>query len=149
MPIFFGAFFFYVITFLLLSFFIRELLFFFDFFLPQIRCSLRSRLYNFFSFFATLWPERKERQGDMRRRKNKEPPRRISEVLKVAATSSPTTQCSTIGDAVSLPCAFSAPLLSALSLPRPLPRAAGARLSLRLAQSPAATLRASVQDVGC
>ena len=29
----------------------------------------------------------------------KEPPRRISEVLKVAATYSPTTQCSTIGDA--------------------------------------------------
>ena len=38
----------------------------------------------------------------------KEPPRRISEVLKVAATYSPTTQCSTIGDAVSLPCALSA-----------------------------------------
>ena len=34
---------------------------------------------------------------------------------KVAATYSPTTQCSTIGDAVSLPCAFSVPLLSALS----------------------------------
>ena len=31
--------------------------------------------------------------------KNKEPLRRISEVLKVAATYSPTTQCSTIGDA--------------------------------------------------
>ena len=30
---------------------------------------------------------------------NKEAPRRISEVLKVAATYSPTTQCSTIGDA--------------------------------------------------
>ena len=29
----------------------------------------------------------------------KEPPRRILEVLKVAATYSPTTQCSTIGDA--------------------------------------------------
>ena len=29
----------------------------------------------------------------------KEPPRRISEVLKVAATYSPTMQCSTIGDA--------------------------------------------------
>ena len=29
----------------------------------------------------------------------KEPPRRISEVLKMAATYSPTTQCSTIGDA--------------------------------------------------
>ena len=48
----------------------------------------------------------------------KEPPRRISEVLKVAATYSPTTQCSTIGDAVSLPCALSAalaPLRSAVS----------------------------------
>ena len=35
----------------------------------------------------------------MYRRKRKEPLRRISEVLKVAATYSPTTQCSTIGDA--------------------------------------------------
>ena len=34
MPIFLGAFFFDVITFLLLSFFIRELLFFFDLFFP-------------------------------------------------------------------------------------------------------------------
>ncbi len=38
----------------------------------------------------------------------KEPSRRISEVLKVAATYSPTTQCSTIGDAVSLPSALRA-----------------------------------------
>ena len=55
------------------------------------------------------------------------------EALKVAATYSPTMQRSTIGDAVSLPCAFSAPLLSALSPalaplrpPPPVPRASDA-----------------------
>ena len=71
----------------------------------------------------------------------KEPPRRISEVLKVAATYSPTTQCSTIGDAVSLPCALSAaraPLRSAVSRlcplrcsPLSLPRATGAHTAAR------------------
>ena len=55
----------------------------------------------------------------------KEPLRRISEVLKVAATYSPTTQCSTIGDAVSRCCPrpsasplCRAPLRSALSRAR-------------------------------
>ena len=59
----------------------------------------------------------------------KAPPRRISEVLKVAATYSPTTQCSTIGDAVSLPCALSAARAPLRSLPRP--RAAGAHTAAR------------------
>ena len=49
----------------------------------------------------------------------KEPPRRISEVLKVAATSSPTTQCSTIGDAVSLCCPRPSPLRCLPPLPAP------------------------------
>ena len=50
----------------------------------------------------------------------KEPPRRISEVLKVAATYSPTTQCSTIGDAVSLCCPRPSPLRCLPPLPAPL-----------------------------
>ena len=61
--------------------------------------------------------------------KNKEPRGRILGSPKVAATSSPTTQCSTIGDAVSLcpvlsllPSPLSAPLLSALSRARARPR---------------------------
>ena len=62
----------------------------------------------------------------------KEPPRRISEVLKVAATYSPTTQCSTIGDAVSLPYAL-APLCSAALRSLPRPRAAGAHTAAHLA----------------
>ena len=55
----------------------------------------------------------------------------------MAATYSPTTQCSTIGDAVSLPCALSllpsplsAPLLSALS-PAPAPSPARRRRAHR------------------
>ena len=54
--------------------------------------------------------------------KNKEPRGRILGAPKVAATYSPTTQCSTIGDAVSLPSPLSAPLLSALSRARARPR---------------------------
>ena len=69
-------------------------------------------------------------------------------LLKVAATYSPTTQCSTIGDAVSLslPCAL-APLRSAvsrlcpLSLPRP--RAAGAHSPHPTPSATADTARAS------
>ena len=49
--------------------------------------------------------------------------------LKVAATYSPTTQCSTIGDAVSLCCPRPAPL--SFPRPRPLPRAAGAHTAAR------------------
>ena len=98
--------------------------FFNDFFFPPlIRCSLRSRL----CLCSTKFLYRMGSAYRLHRRTcytKKEPPRRISEVLKVAATSSPTTQCSTIGDAVSLPCALAplrclpplpAPLLSALS----------------------------------
>ena len=73
----------------------------------------------------------------MYRRKRKEALRQISRLLKVAATYSPTTQCSTIGDAVSLPCALSllpsplsAPLLSALS-PAPAPSPARRRRAHR------------------
>ena len=77
----------------------------------------------------------------------KEPPRRISEVLKVAATYSPTTQCSTIGDAVSLPCALSAaraPLRSvALRLSLARPRAAGAHSPHPTPSATADTARAS------
>ena len=66
----------------------------------------------------------------------KEPPRRISEVLKVAAASSPTTQCSTIGDAVSLPLSLSAALA-------PLRSAALRSLrSLSRAHTPHGSLRA-------
>ena len=53
--------------------------------------------------------------------KNKRARGFLLELSKVAATYSPTTQCSTIGDAVSLPCALSAaraPLRSALSRAR-------------------------------
>ena len=57
--------------------------------------------------------------------------------LKVAATYSPTMQCSTIGDAVSLPCALSA----ARSLPRP--RAAGAHSPHPTPSATADTARAS------
>ena len=48
----------------------------------------------------------------------KEALRRISRLLKVAATYSPTTQCSTIGDAVSLPLSLSAALAPLRSLSR-------------------------------
>ena len=64
--------------------------------------------------------------------------------LKVAATYSPTTQCSTIGDAVSLPCALSAaraPLRSAAL--RSLPRAAGAHSPHPTPSATADTARAS------
>ena len=58
-----------------------------------------------FSFPQKISRSEKKRMGSayrLHRRTcytKKEPPRRISEVLKVAATYSPTTQCSTIGDA--------------------------------------------------
>ncbi len=56
MPIFFGAFFFYVITFLLLSFFIRELLFFFRFFLSPFNkvfsATTLCRLFRFAHVFV-------------------------------------------------------------------------------------------------
>jgi len=80
------------------------------FFPPLIRCSLRSRL--------CLCSAKFHRMGSayrLHRRTcytKKEPPRRISEVLKVAATYFPTTQCSTIGDAVSLCCPRPSPLRS-------------------------------------
>ena len=54
----------------------------------------------------------------------KAPLRNSQRRFKVAATYSPTTQCSTIGDAVSLP-------LSLSLLPSPLPRAAGAHTAAR------------------
>ena len=73
MPIFFGAFFFYVITFLLLSFFIRELLFFFDFFFPPIRCSLRSRLYDFFHFSLRFGQKERKGKGTCGGEKTKKP----------------------------------------------------------------------------
>ena len=87
------------------------------FFPPLIRCSLRSRL----CLCSAKFLYRMGSAYRLHRRTcytKKEPPRRISEVLKVAATSSPTTQCSTIGDAelndpVLSP--LSAPLLSAVS----------------------------------
>lgn len=65
---------------------------------PCIRCSLRSRLCLCSAKFLY-------RMGSAYRLHlrtcytKKEPPRRISEVLKVAATYSPAKQCSTIGDA--------------------------------------------------
>ena len=76
----------------------------------------------------------------------KEPPRRISEVLKVAATYSPTTQCSTIGDAVSLPCALSAaraPLRSAALRSLSRARAPQARTAHTPHRPPPQTPRAS------
>ena len=67
----------------------------------------------------------------------KEPPRRISEVLKVAATSSPTIFRSAVPSAMLSLCPvlslLPAPLSAPLSLPRPrpLPRAAGAHTAAR------------------
>ena len=92
------------------------------FFSPLIRCSLPLRSIDIAALRSRLClcsAKFLYRMGSayrLHRRTcytKKEPPRRISEVLKVAATYSPTTQCSTIGDAVSLYCS---PLsLSALS----------------------------------
>ena len=98
------------------------------FFPPLIRCSLRSRL----CLCSAKFLYRMGLAYRLHRRTcytKKEPPRQISEVLKVVATYSPTTQCSTIGDAVSLPCALSAALAPLRSLP--LPRAAGAHTAAR------------------
>ena len=88
------------------------------FFPPLIRCPLRSRL----CLCSAKFLYRMGSAYRLHRRTcytKKEPPRRISEVLKVAAT---IPQCSTIGDAVSLPCALSlcCPRLSALSRCSPL-----------------------------
>ena len=59
-------------------------------------------------------------------------PKLMLGALKVAATYSPTTQCSTIGDAVSLPYAL-VPLCSAALRSLPRPRAAGAHTAAHLA----------------
>ena len=71
----------------------------------------------------------------------KEPSRRILKALKVAATYSPTTQCSTIGDAV---CGCG----SAASLPRPCSlRAAMPRPSARHAPVSAHTARPTPSEL--
>ncbi|MBR4563708.1 MAG: hypothetical protein IKO26_04575 [Paludibacteraceae bacterium] len=63
--------------------------------------------------------------------KERSPKDESKRLLKVAATYSPTTQCSTIGDAVSRCCPCpSSPLRASLRLSRP-PRAAGAHTAAR------------------
>jgi len=89
------------------------------FFPPLIRCSLRSRL----CLCSAKFLYRMGSAYRLHRRTcytKKEPPRRISEVLKVAATSSPTIYRSAVPSAM---------LPSPLSLPRP--RAAGAHTAAR------------------
>lgn len=103
------------------------------FFPPLIRCSLRSRL----CLCSAKFLYRMGSAYRLHRRTcytKKEPPRRISEVLKVAATYSPTIFRSAVPSAMLslypvlslLPSPLSAPLLSALSRARapPTPRMA-------------------------
>ena len=88
------------------------------------RCSLRSRL----CLCSAKFLYRMGSAYRLHRRTcytKKEPPRRISEVLKVAATYSPTIFRSAV------PSAMLCVGGSAASLPRPLPRAAGAHTAAR------------------
>ena len=111
-----------------LVFFDEPSIFSFYFFFPPIRCfaSLHGFVFAPQIFFFCLRCSLHSRSFFMkdidRLNKNKEPRGRILGSPKVAATYSPTTQCSTIGDAVSLPSPLSAPLLSALSRARARPR---------------------------
>ncbi len=108
------------------------------FFPPLIRCSLRSRL----CLCSAKFLYRMGSAYRLHRRTcytKKEPPRRISEVLKVAATSSPTISRSAVPSAMLSLCPVPSPLsavsrlcplrCSPLSLPRP--RAAGAHTAAR------------------
>ena len=104
-------------------FFIFNLTIFF--FPPLIRCSLRSRL----CLCSAKLLYRMGAAYRLHRRTcytKKEPPRRISEVLKVAATYSPTISRSAVPSAMLSLSAALAPLRSAALRSLPLPRASGA-----------------------
>lgn len=95
------------------------------FFPPLIRCSLRSRL----CLCSAKFLYRMGSAYRLHRRTcytKKEPPRRISEVLKVAATSSPTISRSAVPSAMLSLCPVPSPL-SALCRARALSRAPQAR----------------------
>ena len=100
------------------------------FFPPLIRCSLRSRL----CLCSAKFLYRMGSAYCLHRRTcytKKEPPRRISEVLESGGylLSHNIPQCSTIGDAVSLPCALSL-------LPSPLSALSRARAPRRAHRRP-------------
>ena len=102
------------------------------FFPPLIRCSLRSRL----CLCSAKFLYRMVSAYRLHRRTcytKKEPPRRISEVLKVAATSSPTIFRSAVPSAM---LSLAAALASPLRCLRP-PRATGAHTAARPAPSAA------------